>query len=166
MTVSSPLLQIRNLKVVLGGEPILDLPELDILRGEVLVVLGPNGAGKSTLLLATARLIQSASGSVTLVESPDLTDLAFRRRVATVFQAPLLLDETVYQNVGAGLLTTYHLTLTTVVKEFLWLSIFPFSSKISRASWNVSPRSSPITMSISGLFPSPAPGSSAWSRYW
>ncbi len=103
MTAPHPLLQIRNLKVEAGGETILDLPELDILRGEVLVVLGPNGAGKSTLLLATARLIQSARGSVTLVDLPDLSDLAFRRRVATVFQAPLLLDETVYQNVAAGL---------------------------------------------------------------
>lgn len=99
---ASPLLQIRNLKVVLGGATIIDLPELDILRGEVLVVLGPNGAGKSTLLLTAARLLKPAGGSVTLVESPRLTELEYRRRVATVFQAPLLLDETVYQNAAAG----------------------------------------------------------------
>ncbi len=103
MMDASPLLQIRNLKVVLGGATIIDLPELDILRGEVLVVLGPNGAGKSTLLLTAARLLKPAGGSVTLVESPRLTELEYRRRVATVFQAPLLLDETVYQNAAAGL---------------------------------------------------------------
>ncbi len=103
MMDASPLLQIRNLKVVLGGATIIDLPELDIHRGEVLVVLGPNGAGKSTLLLTAARLLKPVSGSITLVDSPHLSDLEYRRRVATVFQAPLLLDETVYQNAAAGL---------------------------------------------------------------
>jgi len=103
MMEDSTLLGIRDLKIVLGGQSIVDLPNLDVRRGEVLVLLGPNGAGKSTLLLAIAHLLKPSQGTISLTENPDLPDLSYRRRVATVFQSPLLLDDTVYQNVAAGL---------------------------------------------------------------
>jgi tungstate transport system ATP-binding protein len=99
----STLLSIRDLKIVLGGQSIVDLPNLDVHRGEVLVILGPNGAGKSTLLLAIAHLLKPSQGTISLTEYPHLPDLSYRRLVATVFQSPLLMDDTVYQNVAAGL---------------------------------------------------------------
>ncbi len=100
---SDPLLLIRDLKIKLGGELIVDLPRMEVFRGEVLVILGPNGAGKSTLLQAIARLIKPAQGSISFTGSIPQSDLDYRRRVATVFQSPLLLDQTVYHNASIGL---------------------------------------------------------------
>ena len=81
-------------------------PSLAILRGEVLTVLGPNGAGKSTLLQALACLREATTGSLTFdSQSVDLRNptLDFRRRLAVVFQEPLLFDTTVAENVASGL---------------------------------------------------------------
>ncbi len=103
MMSPDPLFQIRDLKIELGGELIVDLPSLDVFRGEVLVILGPNGAGKSTLLQAIARLIKPVEGSITFSDSIPQSNLDYRRRIATVFQSPLLLDQTVYHNASIGL---------------------------------------------------------------
>lgn len=72
-------------------------------QGEVLVILGPNGAGKSTLLQVAAGLRKPTAGRVYFSEAPDLNDLAYRRKISTVFQSPLLLTDTVEGNVACGL---------------------------------------------------------------
>ncbi|MBE0695642.1 MAG: ATP-binding cassette domain-containing protein, partial [Anaerolineaceae bacterium] len=97
------LLAIHNLVVKAGKATILDVPDLSIHRGEVLVVLGPNGAGKSTLLLATAGLMKPASGSIQFTQAPHLSDLDYRRKISTVFQSPLLLSGNVESNIASGL---------------------------------------------------------------
>jgi len=97
------LLEIRNLTIMAGQNRILNLPELDVNRNEVLVLLGPNGAGKSTLLQAAAGLIKPTSGSVRFSGFPRLSDLEYRRKVSTVFQSPLLLTDTVRNNIATGL---------------------------------------------------------------
>lgn len=98
-----PILEIRNLKFETGQIQILDLPELLMDAGKVLVVLGPNGAGKSTLLQITAGLKKPTSGKVMFVDEPNLSDLKYRRRIATVFQSPLLLSDSVENNIASGL---------------------------------------------------------------
>lgn len=50
MTV--PLLTIRDLRVSLGGTPILQGVNAELARGQVSAVIGLNGAGKTTLLRA------------------------------------------------------------------------------------------------------------------
>ena len=82
------------------------IPALELMRGEVLALIGPNGAGKSTLLQALACLREPAAGvlhfdgrSVDLHEPP----LTLRRRLAVVFQEPLLFDTTVEENIASGL---------------------------------------------------------------
>lgn len=47
--VPSPLLVARDLRVVLGGRPILDGLCLDVMPGSVHALLGPNGSGKSSV---------------------------------------------------------------------------------------------------------------------
>jgi len=47
-----PLLEIRDLSVTLGSEPILDKVRMDIAPGTIHALIGPNGAGKTTLIRA------------------------------------------------------------------------------------------------------------------
>ena len=74
--------------------------------GETVGIYGPNGAGKSTLLLALAGLLPLTSGTITLgneVLGRDLSPFSYHRRIAAVFQEPLLLRGTVIYNVALGL---------------------------------------------------------------
>ncbi|HNF93976.1 MAG TPA: ATP-binding cassette domain-containing protein, partial [Anaerolineales bacterium] len=78
---------------------------LDISKGETLAVVGPNGAGKSTFLLALAHLLKATKGEVMLhgKSQRDWNDLEYRRRIAFVFQDPLLMDMSVRENIALGL---------------------------------------------------------------
>ncbi len=98
------LLQVNELLVRRGGVTVLDIPELRVVEGQVLVLIGPNGAGKSTLLLTLAGLLKYARGSLLFRgRRVDGGGFDYRRHVAMVFQEPLLLDTTVFENVAAGL---------------------------------------------------------------
>ncbi len=97
------LLELHNIIVKADKNTILDVDELIVNRGEVLVLLGPNGAGKSTLLQVAAGLKKPTSGKVFFADQQNLSDLEFRRKVSTVFQAPLLLNDTVENNIASGL---------------------------------------------------------------
>jgi molybdopterin-binding protein len=102
MTV--PILQLRELVVEAGGRAILDVPSLDVQSNEVLAVVGPNGAGKSTLLRVLGLLEQPVRGQVMFGgDHVQGGRLKYRRRMAVVFQEPLLLDTSVEANVRTGL---------------------------------------------------------------
>jgi len=99
------MIEIRTLLIQRNGRNTLEIESLDIQSGETLTVVGPNGAGKSTLLLALANLLKPVRGNI-LFDGRSITrwnDLEYRRRISFVFQAPLLMDMSVEQNVGLGL---------------------------------------------------------------
>ncbi len=99
------MFQIHDLIIQRNGRDALRVDSLDIQRGETLAVVGPNGAGKSTLLLALARLLNPARGEI-IYDGKSLmqrNELEYRRKISFVFQAPLLMDMTVEQNVALGL---------------------------------------------------------------
>jgi tungstate transport system ATP-binding protein len=100
-----PVVALHGIRVVHGGRAVLEIPELAVDTGEVLAVIGPNGAGKSTLLRVMGLLEAPTAGSVRFQgEHVSLADgLAIRRRMASVFQDPLLTDATVRDNVALGL---------------------------------------------------------------
>lgn len=99
------MIQIRDLLIQRNGRDALRVDSLDVARGETLAVVGPNGAGKSTLLLALAHLLRPLRGEIRF-EGKLLTDwdeLEYRRKLAFVFQDPLLMDMSVEDNIGLGL---------------------------------------------------------------
>ncbi len=104
------VLHLRDLRVTLGAELTLRFPDLDLQRGESLVVTGPSGCGKSTFLNLIAGLIRPGGGTL-LVQQQDLSRLRpadldhFRgRHIGMVHQNFHLLDAfTALENVRAGL---------------------------------------------------------------
>ncbi len=99
------LITIRNLLIKRNQRNVLQVESLDIPRGETLAVVGPNGAGKSTLLLALAHLLKPAKGEVKYDgrHLREWNELEYRRKIAFVFQDPLLMDMSVEENVALGL---------------------------------------------------------------
>jgi tungstate transport system ATP-binding protein len=94
----------RGLVVVRGSRRVLDISEFDLPAGRVTALIGPNGAGKTTLLMHLALLERAKHGDVLFDGAPvRRRELALRRRMAVVFQEPLLLDRTVAANVETGL---------------------------------------------------------------
>jgi len=103
--MKEPLIGVSNLVVQRNGENALRVDSLEIERGETLTVVGPNGAGKSTLLFSLARLLKPSQGEIRYhgKSLQQWNDLDYRRRISFVFQAPLLMDMTVEQNIALGL---------------------------------------------------------------
>ncbi len=99
------MIEISNLLIQRNGRDSLRVDALHIQRGETLAVVGPNGAGKSTLLLALAHLLKPTKGEIKFKDKniKEWDDLEYRRKIAFVFQDPLLMDMTVEQNIGLGL---------------------------------------------------------------
>jgi heme ABC exporter ATP-binding subunit CcmA len=86
---------------LLGRFPALAGVDLDVARGEILLVQGPNGAGKTTLLRACAGLVPVVAGEAVVLECDLRADRkAVRRRVGLLGHATGLYDDlTVADNV-------------------------------------------------------------------
>ncbi|HET7340943.1 MAG TPA: ABC transporter ATP-binding protein [Methylomirabilota bacterium] len=104
MSPSSPL-AVRGVRLRYPPAFTLEVDALEVSAAEVLAVIGPNGSGKSTLLRVLGLLERPEAGEVLVGGRPvDARDaLAERRRMATVFQEPLLADMTVAANAALGL---------------------------------------------------------------
>ncbi len=99
------MISIHNLVIQRNGYDALKIKSLEIKQGETLAVIGPNGAGKSTLLLSLAHLLKPASGEIKYKDKPimEWDELEYRRKIAFVFQDPLLMDMSVEENIALGL---------------------------------------------------------------
>ena len=88
------LLEVKNLRVEVGGRKILNGLELSVGKGAVHAIMGPNGSGKSTLahVLAGKPDYAVTQGEV-LLDGGDLLSLAPDERAARglflAFQYPL-----------------------------------------------------------------------------
>ena len=81
-----------------GGTPVLAGIDLVLDAGGRTVLLGPNGAGKSTLLRVLHGLIPPSAGSINWGR-----DNARPRGQAMVFQRPVLLRRSAYENIRYAL---------------------------------------------------------------
>lgn len=106
MNEVEPLLEIRNLTVVRGGSTVLQIPAFALHRNETVALIGPNGTGKSSFLLALAGLLPLKSGEIFFKQQtvePGFASTEYRRKLAMVFQEPLLFNTSVFDNVAVGL---------------------------------------------------------------
>jgi len=58
----SSAIRLEGVRVVRQGRVVLDIPSLEVARGEFLGVIGPNGSGKSTLLASVAGRLPLSGG--------------------------------------------------------------------------------------------------------
>jgi tungstate transport system ATP-binding protein len=106
MSDSTTILEVRNIEFERGGTILLNIPSLSIEKGEILALIGPNGAGKTSFLQTLSYLLKPFQGEIFFsgkkVET-HISVLEYRRKLAMVFQEPLLFDTTVFNNVASGL---------------------------------------------------------------
>jgi tungstate transport system ATP-binding protein len=123
--MSGPILEGRELRVLYERQPVLEVPRIEVREGETLGIIGPNGAGKSTLLRVLGLLEAPTAGTVRYRGEVALLSgrqgLAVRRRVASVFQEPLLCDTTVRANAGLGLRLRGRTTSESEAQVQRWL---------------------------------------------
>ena len=95
---------IRELSVAYGTVKVLESLNLDIGRGEFIVLLGPSGCGKSTLLNCIAGLLEPSTGQV-FIEGKNVTwEEPKDRGIGMVFQSYALYPQmTVERNLSFGL---------------------------------------------------------------
>jgi len=100
---AASVLAVRDIRVEYGAREVLTVDWLEVKAGEVLAVIGPNGSGKSTLLRVLGLLERPTRGEVSVDGRPiDAAEaLLQRRRMATVFQEPLLVDASVDERICA-----------------------------------------------------------------
>jgi urea transport system ATP-binding protein len=84
MTSPQPLLEVRDVRVLLGSLRALDGVSLEIHAGDRVGLVGPNGAGKSTLLDVMIGRRTPDEGSI-LLDGDDITRWAPRERARRGF---------------------------------------------------------------------------------
>ncbi|HEW5527951.1 TPA: amino acid ABC transporter ATP-binding protein [Streptococcus pneumoniae] len=102
--MTETLIKIENLHKSFGKNEVLKGINLEIKRGEVVVIIGPSGSGKSTLL-RSMNLLEEATKGKAIFEGVDITDkkndlFAMREKMGMVFQQfNLFPNMTVMENI-------------------------------------------------------------------
>lgn len=90
MNTDEVLIKAENLQKSFGNREVLKGINIDIHKGEVVVIIGPSGSGKSTFL-RTLNLLEEPTGGRILFEGVDITDPKIninkhRQKMGMVFQ--------------------------------------------------------------------------------
>lgn len=103
------MIRVVDLHKSFGGKKVLQGVNLEVDKGETLVIIGQSGSGKSILIKHLIGLIAPDKGEI-FVEDMDITRLSeedlykVRRKFAMLFQGAALFDSlTVLENVRFGL---------------------------------------------------------------
>ena len=106
MSDAHAVVSCQKLKKSFGKQTVLNELDLDIVRGETLVILGHSGSGKSVLLKHINGLIRADEGRL-LFEGKDLTVMSerdlvpIRKQIGMLFQSGALFDSlTIEDNVA------------------------------------------------------------------
>lgn len=65
-----PAAALREVRKSYGPVTVLDIPELDLMRGQITCVVGENGAGKSTLMGVLSGTVSPTAGEVLVADRP------------------------------------------------------------------------------------------------
>ncbi len=89
--MADAIVRIQNLSKSFGSLEVLKGVDLDVRKGEVVVVLGPSGSGKSTMLRCINRLEEPSGGKI-FFEDTEITHSAtninkVREHIGMVFQS-------------------------------------------------------------------------------
>ena len=87
----SPVIKIQSLNKWFGNFHVLKNIDLEVMKGEKIVVCGPSGSGKSTLIRCINRLEEHQNGQIIVNEIELTNDLKniddIRKEVGMVFQS-------------------------------------------------------------------------------
>jgi len=111
------VLELKDVRKSYGKLVALDGVNLDVKKGETVVIMGPSGCGKSTLIRCVNRLTEPDQGTI-ILDGQNVVELShddlqkLRRNVGFVFQQfNLVARLTVLENV------MFHLVLAGMEKE-------------------------------------------------
>ncbi len=100
------MISVRSLVKQIAGQEILRGVDLEVARGETLVIIGRSGGGKSVLLKHLIGLMQPDAGEI-LIEGRNIIGLherqlgAIREKIGILFQGAALFDSmTVAENIA------------------------------------------------------------------
>jgi polar amino acid transport system ATP-binding protein len=89
--VAKPIVRIEGLTKSFGKLEVLKGVDLEVAKGEVVVILGPSGSGKSTMLRCINKLEQPTGGKIFLedieITSPKTNINKVREQIGMVFQS-------------------------------------------------------------------------------
>ena len=107
MTTNDVLIKVEGLKKAFGKNLVLNGIDIEINRGDVVVIIGPSGSGKSTFLRTLNLLEQPTDGHI-YFDGNDITDSKsdinlHRQKVGMVFQQfNLFPNMTILRNLTIG----------------------------------------------------------------
>jgi phospholipid/cholesterol/gamma-HCH transport system ATP-binding protein len=137
--VRTPFVEFVDVSKAYGTKHVLRGANLQVFRGEVLVILGGSGTGKSVTLRQMLGLEAPDTGRV-IVEEEDVTDLPeeelyrIRKKFGMLFQSGALFDSmTVFENVAFPLREHTDMSeeeIVRAVKEKLELVNLPGSENL------------------------------------
>ena len=100
------MIRVENLCKSFGGQQVLKGVNLEVAKGEIMIIIGQSGGGKSVLLRHLLGLLKADAGRI-FVDGADITALRgralddVRRRYGVVFQGGALFDSmSVFDNVA------------------------------------------------------------------
>ena len=106
----TPYVTLENIHKQFGSKKVLQGFDLEIMRGESMVIIGGSGTGKSVLLKCILGLLQPDQGTITIdgkttAGISQKNQQAINRRIGMLFQNAALFDSLpVWENVAFGLL--------------------------------------------------------------
>ncbi len=126
----APKIRLRDVHKRFGDKIVLDGVDLDVAKGESLVVIGGSGSGKSVLIKSIQGILRPESGSIT-VDGEEVVGMGAKglerinAKIGMLFQGAALFDSLpVWENVAFGVLQTrdigrteaYDLAVDTLAK--------------------------------------------------
>ncbi|WP_296428274.1 ABC transporter ATP-binding protein [Yoonia sp.] len=100
----APAITLNNVSLQYGDLPVLRGATFTAAAGETTALVGASGAGKSTVFNVLTRLVEPASGSVMIADTPiaDMQLADLRGLFSVVTQDAALFDETLRDNILLG----------------------------------------------------------------